>query len=189
MGDADVRGRAPDPKGPVIMRQTLVASVALGLLACGGGGSSAPPPVESIVRNDRSADIGRAMLKQRGDRIQVQIRLTGLKPGRHGMHLHATSLCQGPGFTTAGSHLNPGGMKHGRLNPQGHHLGDLPNLDVDKNGKADATVDVTGPEAAKGLKAFLGRGMALVIHADPDDEKTDPTGSSGARVACAAFKP
>jgi Cu-Zn family superoxide dismutase len=105
------------------------------------------------------------------------------------MHLHAVGVCQGPGFTTAGSHLNPAGLKHGRLSPQGHHLGDLPNLVVDQNGKADATVDVTGAETAKGLKAFLGRGMSLVIHADPDDEKTDPTGGSGARVACAAFRP
>lgn len=159
------------------------------VLALGCGGGSTVPPVESIVRNDRSADIGRALLKQKGDQIQVQVRVTGLKPGRHGMHLHAAGVCQGPAFTTAGSHLNPAGLKHGRLNPQGHHLGDLPNLVVDQNGKADATVDVTGAETAKGLKAFLGRGMSLVIHADPDDEKTDPTGGSGARVACAAFRP
>jgi len=159
------------------------------VLALGCGGGSTVPPVESIVRNDRSADIGRALLKQKGDNVQVQVRVTGLKPGRHGMHLHAVGICQGPAFTTAGSHLNPAGLKHGRLNPQGHHLGDLPNLVVDQNGKADATVDVTGAETAKGLKAFLGRGMSLVIHADPDDEKTDPTGGSGARVACAAFRP
>ena len=60
---------------------------------------------------------------------------------------------------------------------------------MDQNGKADATVDVTGAEASKGLKVFLAHGMALVIHADPDDEKTDPTGNSGARVACAVFQP
>ena len=170
------------------MRHALVGSVALVVLACGGG-SSAPPPVESIVHNDRGTDIGRAALKQKGDKIQVQVRVTGLKPGRHGMHLHAAAVCQGPAFTSAGSHLNPAGAKHGRLNPAGPHLGDLPNLDVDKNGKGNASVDVTGAEAAKGLKAFLGKGLALVIHADPDDEKTDPTGGSGARVACAAFKP
>ena len=168
------------------------ALLGVGMLAafgCGGG-SSAPPPLESTVRNDRNADIGRALLKQKGDRIQVEVRVTGLKPGRHGMHLHATGMCQGPAFTTAGSHLNPAGKKHGLLGPQGPHLGDLPNLTVDKNGKAATTVDVTGAEAAKGLKAFVGaRGMSLVIHADPDDEKTDPTGSSGARVACAVFKP
>jgi Cu-Zn family superoxide dismutase len=167
----------------------MVGSAALAAYGCGGG-SPAPPPVMSIVYNDRTVDIGRALLEQKGDGIQVKIRVTGLKPGRHGMHLHAAAVCQGPAFTTAGTHLNPGGMKHGRLNPQGRHLGDLPNLEVDKNGKADATVDVSGAEASKGLKAFLGaRGMSLVIHADPDDEKTDPTGSSGARVACAAFKP
>ncbi len=60
---------------------------------------------------------------------------------------------------------------------------------VDKNGKGDASVDVSGAEAAKGLMGFVGRGLSLVIHADPDDEKTDPSGSSGARVTCAAFKP
>ncbi len=171
------------------MRYALVGSVALAVLGCGGGGVPAPAPVESTVYNDRTQDIGRATLKQKGDKIQIQVRVTGLKPGRHGMHLHAAALCQGPAFTSAGGHVNPTGKKHGRLNPQGAHLGDLPNLEIGKDGKGDASVDVTGPEAAKGLKAFLGRGMALVIHADPDDEKTDPTGGSGARVACAVFKP
>lgn len=171
------------------VRALQVGTVSLVTLACGGA-PGAPPPRESIVYNDRTVDIGRAMLKQRGDKIQVQVRLTGLKPGRHGMHLHAAALCQGPAFTTAGSHLNPAGAKHGRQNPQGHHLGDLSNLVVGQNGKADAIVEVTGPQAAAGLKTFLGtRGMALVVHADPDDEKTDPTGSSGARIACAVFKP
>jgi Cu-Zn family superoxide dismutase len=171
------------------MRNILVGSMALAALGCGGGGVPAPAPVESTVYNDRTQDIGRATLKQKGDKIEVQVRVTGLRPGRHGMHLHAAAVCQGPAFTTAGTHVNPAGKKHGRLNTAGPHLGDLPNLEVNKDGKGDAKVDVTGAEAAKGLKAFLGRGMALVIHADADDEKTDPTGSSGARVACAAFKP
>jgi superoxide dismutase, Cu-Zn family len=169
----------------------LMVAVLPAAIACGGGGGvPAPPPKESVVYNDRTVDIGRAMLTQKGDKIQVKVRVTGLRPGKHGMHLHAVATCQGPAFTTAGAHLNPSGARHGRLNPQGRHLGDLPNITVDQSGKAEETVDVAGAEAARGLKGFLGaRGMSLVIHADPDDEKTDPSGSSGARVACAAFRP
>lgn len=163
------------------------------LTACGGGGvaggPAAPAPKEAIVRNDRTQDIGRASLTQKGDHLQLQVRVTGLKPGVHGMHLHTVGVCAGPAFTTSGAHLNPGKTKHGHKNPEGPHLGDLGNLTVDKNGKGEKTVDIRGAEAKAGLKAFLGGdGVSLIIHADRDDETTDPSGNSAARVACAAFR-
>lgn len=161
------------------------------LAACGGSsGPEAPAPKESIVRNDRTQDIGRASLAQKGDHLQLHLRATGLKPGVHGMHVHAAGVCAGPAFTTSGAHLNPSRAKHGRKNAEGPHLGDLGNLTVDKDGKGETSVDIKGAEAKAGLKTFLGGdGVSVIIHADRDDETTDPSGNSGARVACVAFRP
>ncbi len=99
--------------------------------------------------------------------------------GDHGFHIHAVGKCEPPAFTSAGGHFNPQNKKHGRLNPEGAHAGDLPNLKVG----ADGTGSIDGTVAGVTLKAIVG--VALVIHADLDDEKTDPTGNSGGRVAWA----
>lgn len=173
------------------MRLALLAPVLLLGSALGSGSATAQSePKEVTIKNGRGEDVGRAIMREKGDRIQINVRVTGLSPGSHGMHLHAVGLCEGPGFPTAGAHLNPAQLKHGRKNPQGFHLGDLPNLQVGKGGKGNKTVDVTGAEARSGFKTFLGTsGLALVIHADRDDELTDPTGNSGARIACAVFLP
>lgn len=159
-----------------------------GILGCGA--AAAPAPVESILRDSQGADVGRVTLRQRGERIQVHVRVAGLTPGEHGMHVHATGRCEGPGFESAGSHLNPTSRRHGHLNPQGPHLGDLGNLLVAPDGRGEKTVELAGADVRSGLPALLGAaGLALVVHANRDDETTDPTGNSGARVACAAVGP
>lgn len=110
--------------------------------------------------------------------------------GSHGTHLHAAGQCDAPDFQSAGSHLNPASKKHGILNPEGHHLHDLPNLIVTPNGRAEAIDEVLGDQAKAGLKSFVGpSGLSLVIHADPDDQRSDPSGNSGARIACAVIRP
>jgi superoxide dismutase, Cu-Zn family len=149
-------------------------------------------PMESVLRNGGGADVGRVTLRESGQRIQIRVRVSGLPPGLHGMHLHEAGRCEGPAFQTAGGHLNPSGMHHGHQNPQGPHLGDLGNLRVGDDGRADVTVEVAGAEARTGLRSFLGlgqSGLALVIHAERDDEVTDPSGNSGARIACAVLGP
>ena len=97
-------------------------------------------------------------------------------------HIHAVGTCEPPAFASAGGHFNPGNKKHGHKNPEGAHAGDLPNLTVgaDGAGRLEATA------AGVTLKDIAG--LALVVHADPDDEKTDPTGNSGARVACGVIR-
>ena len=110
----------------------------------------------------------------------LTIEATGLAPGRHGLHLHAVGRCEGSDFASAGPHWNPANRKHGSENPEGPHDGDLPNLEVGANGRGSATMTID-PHSVDD------DGAALVIHASPDDYRTDPSGNSGARVACAAF--
>lgn len=110
----------------------------------------------------------------------LTVNATGLPVGSHGLHLHAQGLCEGPGFASAGGHWNPTGRKHGRDNPAGAHLGDLPNLAVDASGSGTASFTLAPGWADAD-------GTALVIHAKADDYRTDPSGNSGDRVACAVI--
>jgi len=147
---------------------------------------------EAVLRNGSGAEVGKVTLREDDKKLKLHVEVHGLPAGMHGMHLHMTGKCDGPDFQTAGGHLNPGGtMQHGHKNPKGPHLGDLGNLKVGGKMKGETTVNVSGPEAAKGLKSFLALGqggIAVVIHASADDEMTDPSGSSGARIACAVLQ-
>lgn len=170
------------------MRYTRLVAVLTLLPACQGVGG--PKPVDGVLRDALGADIGRVTLSEKDGLILIHIRATGLVAGSHGTHLHAAGQCDAPNFQSAGNHLNPANKKHGILNPDGHHLGDLPNLIVAPNGRAEAIDEVLGDEAKAGLTSFVGpSGLSLVIHADPDDQRTDPAGNSGARVACAVIRP
>lgn len=101
------------------------------------------------------------------------------------MHLHAAARCEPPAFQTAQGHFNPTGRQHGRQNPAGPHVGDLPNLLVGADSVGRAQLHVEGWSLRPGARSIGAPGTALVIHAGPDDERTDPSGNSGARAACA----
>ena len=134
--------------------------------------------------------IGAVQLEQRGGGVMVNVTVQGadvVKPGEHGIHLHAVGKCDGPDFTTAGGHFNPTGRKHGTRSPEGPHAGDLPNLVAGAQG-ATYQATATGVTLAAGpTSLFDADGTALVIHANPDDHMTDPAGNSGPRVACAVL--
>ena len=136
---------------------------------------------QAMLSDAHGKPVGTATFTPADGGTKITVNVTGLKPGKHGFHLHAAGKCDPPEFKTAGPHYNPTGKKHGMENPEGPHAGDLPNLDVGADGKGTAT------DTAQGVKfadLFAGQGTALVIHADPDDGKTDPAGNSGARIAC-----
>ena len=115
--------------------------------------------------------------------VRISGEISGLKPGQHGFHVHAVGDCSAPDAASAGGHFNPTGMKHGGLKSSGRHAGDLGNITADAAGVAK--VDVTAPGLSiTENQAQSVRGRALVVHADADDEKTDPAGNSGARIAC-----
>jgi Cu-Zn family superoxide dismutase len=99
--------------------------------------------------------------------------------------VHAVGRCDPPGFESAGPHWNPTGREHGSQNPRGQHLGDLPNLLVGADGEGSFDLGIAGAD----LRAMLDTdGAALVIHAGADDYRTDPSGNSGARIACGVFE-
>jgi Cu-Zn family superoxide dismutase len=104
--------------------------------------------------------------------------------GTHGAHIHTSGRCEGPDFMTAGGHWNPAGTQHGSLNPAGPHDGDLPNIIIGTDGRGTLGVTVAGGTLDGLLDAD---GAAMVIHAAADDMTTDPSGNSGARIACGVF--
>ncbi len=139
---------------------------------------------QAPIINSQGVEIGKAEFKETKKGLRISLKVSGLTPGVHAMHIHETGTCTPPDFKTAGGHFNPEGKKHGKDNPEGAHAGDLPNLTVAKNGRGKVNFTVPGL-SVNAKDAILKTGKtALVIHAGPDDGKTDPAGNSGARVAC-----
>ena len=162
----------------------VVAMLGLGLPAMAHAQSA-----RAQLRDARANVVGTATLSELPGGVRVTLRVNGLKPGDHGFHIHAVGRCEPPDFTSAGAHFNPYGKHHGLANPDGPHAGDFPNLDVgaDGTGSLDTTDSlVTLKEGPNSL--FPPGGTPLIIHVDPDDEKTDPAGNSGARVACGVIE-
>lgn len=141
--------------------------------------------------NALGAPIGTVRAWQTAGGVTFRIDAVGLPHGVHGIHVHAVGRCDPPDFTSAGAHWNPADSRHGFNNPAGHHAGDLHNVEVAANGTLGATVTLPNASlTATGSGALLDAdGAALVIHAAADDYMTDPSGNSGARIACAVLRP
>lgn len=136
--------------------------------------------------NSAGQSIGTVRAWQTPGGVSFRVDATGLPHGIHGIHVHGVGRCDPPDFASAGGHWNPAGRKHGLNNPAGPHAGDLPNVEVAANGVLSATVVLPNASMANLLDSD---GAALAIHAGPDDYVTDPSGNSGARIACAVIQP
>ena len=143
----------------------------------------------SIV-NTMGEAIGKAILTEQAGKVSIHVEAEKLSPGVHGIHIHETGLCEPPKFTTAGAHFNPMKKEHGFDNPKGFHLGDLPNITVEADGKvvADITSAVITLQPGKPNSIIKQGGTSLIIHAGADDYKTDPSGNSGDRIACGVIQ-
>jgi Cu-Zn family superoxide dismutase len=138
-----------------------------------------------VLKDKEGKQVGVATLIQTPEGVRIAVTGYRLPPGSHGLHVHAVGLCEPPEFTSAGAHFNPDGKQHGRLNPAGPHAGDLPNLVVAASGEGGIDVTTKAFTLVAGPTSLLGeKGTSVVVHANPDDEKTDPTGNSGGRIAC-----
>jgi len=126
-------------------------------------------------------DVGKVTVREVDGGLSVAVDAHDLAPGMHGAHLHTVGKCEAPDFASAGGHWNPTNMKHGSMNPQGPHEGDMPNLMIGADGRGKLTSRLAGGSFDALMDAD---GAAMVIHAAADDLKTDPSGNSGARLAC-----
>lgn len=126
-----------------------------------------------------------ANVVQQGDEFLVTVSVTDMAPGTYAAHIHTTGRCDAPTFETAGGHWNPTGRQHGSQNPQGQHLGDLPNVTIGDSRHGQIEFRVPNASVEGGANPLLDAdGAAVVIHAGPDDYRTDPSGNSGDRIAC-----
>ena len=146
-------------------------------------------PLNDIVLEYGDVPKQAGVITMNGTAVTINGHFSKLPPGTHAIHVHNVGTCTAPDFTSAGPHFNPGGKQHGTSNPNGAHAGDLPNFEVDAKGIGDvsfAVPDMTLRDGPNSL--FHAGGTALVIHAAPDDNKTDPSGNAGARTACGVIE-
>ena len=171
------------------MRRTLTLFAAAVLLAACApvkipGGATAVAKLEPTTG---SSVTGTVFFLQDRDRVLVSGEVRGLRPNSvHGFHIHEKGDCSSGDGMSAGGHFNPGGQPHGRPDADAHHAGDLPSLRADASGVARINSESTAIRVGKGRNDIVGRG--LIVHRDPDDYTTQPTGNSGPRLACAVIQ-
>lgn len=125
---------------------------------------------------------GTVTFEESNGKVRVIAIVSGLKPGKHGFHIHEKGDCSAPDASSAGGHFNPGNQKHGAPDAAEHHPGDLGNLDADSSGQAklDKTADLL--TVGSGANSVVGK--AVIVHLGEDDLTTQPTGNAGGRAAC-----
>ena len=170
--------------------------LACGVMAIAGAATRAQDakPVKEIevsLTNLQGQPAGTAVLKQKKDGVEIKLSLINTPGGPHGVHIHQSAVCEAPDFKSAGGHFNPDGKQHGFQNPMGHHAGDTPsNITVgdDLIGTATWTLTTVSLQPGAPNSLLSNGGTSIIVHEKADDMKTDPSGASGARIACGVIK-
>jgi superoxide dismutase, Cu-Zn family len=150
-----------------------------------GGATGMQGEARAALLNAQGDTVGTATFREVGQGVQVAVSVRGLPPGEKGIHVHQVGRCDPPTFESAGGHFNPEGREHGFENPEGPHAGDLRNLTIGQDGTVQQELTLERATLREGANSlFDADGSALVIHAGPDDYRTDPSGNSGDRIAC-----
>ena len=167
----------------------LSIATAAGVLAagCAGMGGSGPAAMAQLASTSGSTASGQVRFVQSGGKVKVSGEVRGLKPNaEHGFHVHEKGDCSSGDGMSTGGHYNPGGAPHGQHGMSTHHAGDLPVLKADAGGVARFSFDSSTITIGRGAADIVGKG--LIVHRDPDDYKTQPTGNAGPRLACAVIQ-
>jgi len=168
-------------------RTSLVVLVASTLFGCAITPVDGPVAVAMLESTKGNQASGTVTFTQTGNKVRIVADVKGLKAGaEHGFHIHEKGDCSSGDGMSTGGHFNPGGKGHAHPSAAERHAGDLPALAADASGNAKLSITLDLLSVAGGPNSVIGRG--LIVHRDPDDYKTQPTGNSGPRIACAVIK-
>jgi Cu-Zn family superoxide dismutase len=170
------------------MKRTIPIAAAVALVAACQSTPQEPLRATAALQPTKgNKTFGEATFEPAGDKVRVVVFAQGLRPdAEHGFHIHEAGDCSSGDGMSAKDHFNPHGKPHGDPKSAERHAGDLPSLKAGKDGRAKLDVTVDAITLGSGPASIVGRG--LIIHADPDDYKTQPTGNAGARLACGVIK-
>ena len=165
------------------MRHSTVALLGGFIAACFAAATAQAQTATAALKPTAGNTVaGTVTFVQKGDKVVVEAKVSGLAPGGHGFHVHEKGDCSAADGSSAGGHFNPTGKPHGDPAAADHHAGDMPMLLADASGNATLWSDLDVMTIGSGATDIVGK--AVIVHKDPDDFTTQPTGNSGGRVAC-----
>lgn len=162
------------------MKRVVLVSAAVLLAACAT--TARRTAVATLGPTAGNTAQGTVTLAQNADgSTQVSVNLANVPPGVHGFHIHEKGDC-GDNGNAAGGHFNPEATMHGSPDAMPHHAGDFGNVTADASGIVRTEFSTRSASLEEGASSAIGK--AIILHANPDDLKTQPTGNAGGRIAC-----